>query len=163
MECQKASQNAAVENHSSKITAEQYLNKIDKGIFRCILEQLDYLGGIRDREDHVAAKDHSDYDKYGSNDEVINTDPFLFPDQHIAYDGADKDAYSCADRICAYRMSENIYCWIHVINQKQLPQIRGNCSFKSDLSVDHQADIAAAAAQTTQATHTPSMKKMIAE
>lgn len=162
VQSEQTAKNAAIEHHSSQITAEQDLYKINETVLPHILEQRDYLRRIGYGEDHMTAKDHADYDKDSSNNEVIYADPVFFPYQQITYDRAKEYPYCCAYCIGADRMSEYFYCWVHVINQKQLPRNARQLLFQINLSVDHQADIAAAAAHTTHATQTPNMKKMSA-
>lgn len=162
VQSEQTAKNAAIEHHSSQITAEQDLYKINETVLPHILEQRDYLRRIGYGKDHMTAKNHADYDKDSGNNEVIYTDPVLFPYQQITYDRTKEDSYCCAYRIGADRMSEKIYCWVHVINQKQLPRNARQLLFQINLTVDHQADIAAAAAHTTHATQTPNMKKMSA-
>lgn len=117
IQSQQSAKYAAIEDHAAKITAEQDLNKFNKRIIPGILKQRDDLSGISYRKDNMASKNHPDNNKNSGNYEVIDTDPFFFPDQQIADYRTKKDSHCGTDRICAYRMSENFNYWIH--KQKQ--------------------------------------------
>ena len=85
-----------------------------------MLEQLYDARNIGDAEDNMPAYDHAHgYEGRGDND-VIDADALLLLCQKISDYYAEKKTDSRTDGICAYSMSENVYCWIHVTNQKQL-------------------------------------------
>ena len=128
VQSRNSSEKPSVEDHSAKIYSEQLRAETQERIVRPVLEQVYDVRNMGYSEDNVPANYHTHGNDHCCDYDVIDADALLFPYQQIADCRADKKSHGCTDRICAYSMSENIYRWIHVTNQKQL-LLKGTTAF----------------------------------